>query len=796
MTVQDIHPLKALTLVNESARRSGDRLVADCPCCGWEADIVDEAFVCSNSGCRWSRGGSIDYLAEKTGSYTKAVGLASILSPVFREGGEQAAEEFEKRRSILNFFIKQEDKNNDSDHERIVLRNSFRASAQLNSSTSFPLGNLYLTQEESNELTFLLADADITPPPNLQGRPAVVAPYWAFPHVLSSMIVMSGAACANVKSVEVFPHRYSWFGLSQKNPRSKKMYIFPRYIDAMDAEHRLRNDLPEFFPTHLMVQVTHKEKGMVPDGMIFQGSQEDWYSSIPSWSFMDGFDRAEFHDAEGGVFTLPELMVNLLDRSGREFNLFLDLCAGMNMDATTRSRLMSSSYSMFDADRAHRLRNILTRRLILTEGKTRFYETAEGYEAEVGGDKKRITTFTLDIDSIVAFSQNQDVTYNGRIITGEEIIAFAIPGKSFDSSSLLERALAPVQIREGQSAHEPLATIFHKKEFAKILNWIKIDAATKPRERGVRSLGWSRDFKQYITPDTIISKAGILTGVRYHSDPEGEHECYASGSERLGRGDMPEIDLRLAEMVSALIAQIIRFYHGHNVRMIPIVNNAAGRKSGLRMFSGLGQTEMFRLTNILPRNIDINRGMPCLVSGLNRLQAAKVRVSGLWLNEKGFDFEGISEEDIEAVASFLPTMIDEIAHRLLQGESLAYREKRSVDPFTALAIEGADVIRESFWPEWPEAGRAWSAVDKMLGERELEIQTQAKIDETKDAIMFPPSLWDGLEFNRMELIDELGRLCQSVDQSSEDFSIYGDRTSIYRIFNEFYGEVPRLAVAS
>lgn len=147
-------------------------------------------------------------------------------------------------------------------------------------------------------------------------------------------------------------------------------------------------------------------------------------------------------------------------------------------------------------------------------------------------------------------------------------------------------------------------------------------------------------------------------------------------------------------------------------------------------------------------------------------------------------------EQIQAAAAVLPSLVAEACRRLLLPEGLKFREQRSVRRLSAVANEGACMIKTEFWPDWPEAGISWQAINTLLEQREKELPAEARVDEKAEQVLLPCTLWQGIEVDRDDLIIDLGLLCAKVSTSPE--MIIVDRGSAYRIFGEFYGEVPRL----
>jgi hypothetical protein len=576
------------------------------------------------------------------------------------------------------------------------------------------------------------------------------------------------------------------------------MAVYPTYIDAMVREEFHRLNSPHVFPTHLLVLPQHPDAGLVPAGLTFYGKAACWALHLPQWSFMPGFSAAVFHDEVAGESDLAGLLRRLLQRAlGENFAEFLDLCSALQMDAGTRGQLLALVDLMTDRPRADQLRQTLTRRLIEQGDRYALYESATGYEQVRGGETKLLNNFTLTLDSVVSFSSLSELRYQGRLAVGALVMPFDIPGQALDTPGALEKALQNVQNnRPDFNRDREMAGIKHTHEFRRILSWLKSGVATLPRSRGVKYLGWSRRFDSFTTADVVVDAAGIHDGVTYYAEEAGDFHCFKSGQPLLPlTAALPELDQGLADLVAALVAQTVRLFHNHEVRPLAVRNTDAGRVKALRLFRGLGQTTPLRLTNTLPRNIEINRGLPCLMTGINALQAAKLNLSGLWLADRGFDFEEVADSQLDAAASFLPALLHEVCRRLLVGELRSYRERRSVDAATAQAAEGANLLRQEFWTDWPEGVPTWSAIDTLLETRQAEFKALATTNDADNRVTLPAALWRDLGFNRVDFVQELGQLCERVEPAGADGSIALDQRSAYRFLHDFYGEVPALVPA-
>lgn len=787
--------LAALPLVGKHHVRKGERLTCDCPACGAEMDIVQPSMLCTSRSCAFGRGGAIDYLAYVSGSYREALRLASVAVPGLKFSDAGEAEHLAKRRQILEFFMDLESNSQNSDHERVYLRIAFRETGV--SPQAFKAGALYATGAEARKLQLLLLEYGLNPPMTLSDQPVILLPYWGHYHALSHLIVIP-ANLRGERPLKVDAYRYSWFGLTQKRITCQAVDTFPTYLDTMAAEQHFLTSIPDRFPAALIVDPSCDELGFVPKDLVFHGFSATWFDNLPVWSLMENFENSRFYEYNRGYMSLDELLEHLLMQSLDEnLRAFLDLCTSIKMPVASRSVLLLKADRVLDRDSVQYLQSVMSRRLLERDSKSSLYECAEGYESETDGVVKRLSNFTITLKSVVAFSALSTLNYQGSCTVGPVVFDFDISSRLFDTPSKLVDILHATQLNRpgGHASGEELAVVHSRQEFKRVLDWLRAQAARLPRSRGYQNLGWSRRHDLFITPLTVVDTVGTSQGVSYYAEELGDHHCFSSHMEPLedpvGMVTLPVV---LAELISGMASQMVRYYHGLRVRPIPILNNHAGRELGKRLFRGFGQTAPLRLTNIFPRNLELNRGMPCLIVGLNELQAPKVTIAGLYLSESGPDMAQFSEEDIDTAAVALAYLVTTISHRLMTGDTVSFREKRSVRPLGAVAVEGADMIRQDFWHTWPEAGYRSATTDKIFEVHQHHLGDVFAVDEAKDEVLIRPLAWESVKAEASDLVIEFGIRGAKVSLHPEGIRV--DRAAFYVDAGEYYGEVPKLPALS
>lgn len=784
-----LSPLKSVVLSNLAYRRQDGNLATDCPECGATLHIVGPSFVCSNTAtCSFSRGSSLDFLARTTGSYLSAVELAAQEIPFYRDRIEVEARKHEIRRRLTDFSLEAERSNSSMDIERHKLRSNFLQFMQV-SSMSFGRGHWFLTTEQSNRLVLILSEMDVTPPPNLQGRPTAIAPYWGTLHSIGQLYVLSGNF-QSFKICPVEPYKVSWFGLQQMDPRNRSIVVLPTYSDAMAREEYHKVCDYKYFPSSVHVNAQASQNGLAFETLRFMAQEHEWLTVLLRWSMLDEFETADFELEDGRRIKAMELMGKLFKDHLHQMQPFIDACGGMRMSQPLRNHILKLAEQHIHVRSVlQSLKNTLSRKLLAVDEKGSIYECANGYYVETAGVYKQATNFTLSLERMVCFSSLTEARYAGKVFLGEHEFRFEATGQKMENSSQFEELLRTTQTLQGLS--EGNVTVMSSKEFRRVLEALRIVRGELPRYQGVSSLGWNHRFDTFFFPHAIVDQQGIRGNVTYHADESGEHHCYVDTPPLPDTlpDTMPELDPLLAEIVSILVSQMLRIYHAKQVRLWPVRNNE-GRDNALRLFSGFGQTSLMRLTQFSTRNFELNRGMPCLVALQNELQAGKARMAGLYLSDHGHDLRAFDRDQIDTAAMTIPALIAEIARRLIAKEPVSFVEKRSVEPMSAVAAEGAELIRRDFWPLWPEVGQKWSSINRLLGEKEETIPRMVQIDLSTSTILFPSALWQDIELDATDLAIEMGLMNLKTQVSEHGIRV--DRGTMNKVFTDFYGKVPEL----
>lgn len=788
-----LQPLKAVVLANRLYRRKGAQLTTGCPSCVADLIITGSSFVCQNPLCHFGRGSSTDYLAAALGGYREAVETVIADYPHYAENLISEIPEMKQNRKLLEFAIRAERENTQPERERIVLKHQFHRCLGV-SPQSFAKGHWFLTSAQSRELLLVLMEMGITPPSQLHDKPVAVAPFWSNNHTLNKIYILS-LQRGLMQQCEIGKSRNSWFGLQSMHPLNPQVVIFPDYQQAMAAEEYYRVCDSTWFPTALDVDAATNLNGMSFECMRFRASRDEWWVHLPRWSLVEGFEEAEFQTDMQEPVSLTDLMVGLFASRAEGMMEFLDLCAAMKLSTAVRSSLVKLTYGLSDRRMATRIRNVLSRKLLNVDDKGSVYECEDGYYAEHGGKSVQVTNFTLHFESMINFPGLGETSYLGSMQLGSSVIPLEISNRKMDNGKQFGDTLLSAQISSGKLTREtPTPTIFKVGDFKRVVEILRNNASTLPVVIGITHLGWNRKHDVYTLPNAVVSTTGVQDSVAFRADPDSDHHCYNS---RVAIPDsvpsvVTGINPYVAELISSMVAQCVRVFHGRQVAPWPVKNNVATRDKMLKLFAGLGQEDVFRLTKYVPRNLEMNRGMPCLIQPGNELQAQNLTMAGAYLTEKAAtDLSQISDEDIALGAALLPALLVEVSQRLIRKELTHYREKRSIRPVDAVAAEGSNLIRDTFWEDWPVTGFKWPTLNTLLEEKEREIPRHVQVDRTQDTLVFPKTLWaDMAGIDTTDLLIDMGALNLNTELVEQGIKV--DRTTMNRVFTDFYGQVPEL----
>lgn len=783
-----LSPQKAILLSGRHYRRRDGRLETTCPRCEGEMWVHGNSFVCPSLSCSFNRGSSIDFLASSAGGYPEAIETAASAIPYYRDVVQSEAASHQMKRQLLEFAFEAEKDNRDTSKERILLRNEFSTRTRVPAG-AFSRGHWYLTQQQSNRLLLLIIQLGYDPPPNLQGRAVAVAPFWANLHTLSALYVSNGGR--DIQICDLQPARFSWFGLQQMTAGNSEVMVHPTYKEAMQREEYFDVCDRDCFPTSLHINPKAGMDGMTFDSLRFTASLEEYLSFLPRWSLIEGYEDASFESPDFPSLSLEELLHALMNHCVTRPLEFTDMCAAMTLSNKMRAALMEQADKLHDKRFARSIQSTLSRKLLTIDDKGAIYECPDGYYASSGNSLRRTTNFTIELEKMICFSTLTEARYVGKARLGTMELPLDITGTKMENNRQLEEIIRSVQTMQGLSLNMgETATIFQDKDFRRVMEVLRVRRADLQRFVGVSSLGWNHRFDTFFFPGAIVDALGIHGNVSYHADPAGDHHCFNSAAplpSSLPDG-IPDLNPVLAELVSCMVSQVVRMFYAKPVRLWPVKNNE-GRDQALKLFQGFGQDSIMRLTHFQPRNFDLNKGLPCLAAVQSELQAGKARLVGLYLSEYGPDFNRVPEEDVEFMASIFPSIVAEVARRLITNQKLTYKERRSVDPMSAVAQEGAELIRNDFWGNWPLAGSQWNAINTLLDEKEFIIPRVVQIEPGGSTLLFPHELWKDIHsITTTDLLIEMGRM--NLKSENTDKGIRVDRTVMNRVFTDFYGQVP------
>ena len=771
-------------------KRNGVRLTTKCPGCAGDLIVAGQTFQCLNSSCEFGRGSAFDYLAAIFGSYQEAVEVASQDFPVLMTHQEEYVGQLERSRRLLNFFLEAERTNADTERDRMLLKHQFHRELGIDPA-NFPKGHWFLTGQQAASLLLLLLEMEIEPPRNLHDRPVVIAPFWKDRHSIASFTVLSPDR-GYAKVVEIEPIRVGWFGISDMHPLNRRAVIFPDYPQALAAYEYYKTLEDDWFPTSVRIQTKCTDYGLQFDEILFRANDDEWLAHLPSWSYVPGFDDARFQTGLlGAKETLFELMTRLFHANRRQPAHFLDLCSAMRLNNPLRAHLTGLSYTMGDLKGAAALRNTLSRVILDMDEKGHIYECADGYYTEVKGRSVQATNFTFQFERRIHFESNADIWASGHFHIGTARIPFEVNTKQLENNREIGPMLVSAQLSNMPEMDSMTPSIIKVNEYKRAVATLKPKIDQLPIYEGITNLGWNRRHDVFLLPNAQVRAQGIGHRVVFRPPLQSDFDCFAPIEHNCWElpQEMPEISPQLAELLSAIVAQVLRVYNGRRVMLWPIRNNS-GKEKAVQLFSGIGQTSLVRLSSVLTRHLSVNRGLPCAVVVPNEQQFKNLELAGIGVSEKyQTDLETISDHEIELAAALIPALIATTSLRLLNKDRASYIERRNVRPVFGMAAEGAAFIQACFWKSWPEAGSKWKALNTLLDRKEQQIPREIRVNVNADTIWLPQTLWADMDdVDADDLKIDLGSM--SLLTRIEEDGLVVNRSSMNKIFSDFYGQVP------
>lgn len=774
-----ISPLRAVGLVSLPLSRKHDRAMIACPHCGEAMYLAPSSFVCENILCGFRRGSPADLLALVTGGYREAVELLKAEHPGLVSGDRSLVPALRARRRFLDFLREIKLREGDGAAERVALTAFFNGQAGLPDRVSNG-SQLFLTSRETNELILLFDGMELDFPPGLQDRPCAMTVFWANHHAPAGLLLNARGA-SGVTGCRITRSRVGWFGLSDIHPALGAADIHPTPVDAMryGSADNGRAD------TSVTTNLSHPLFTSPFERLRFRSVTGQLARILGLWSHVPGFEDATFV-TEQGELGLRDMLLAVLKDAGER--VFVDLAGTLSLPEKVSLELLDLTAGSLRRDRWGELRERLSRRMLDHVDRTTFYSGLSGYEAESAKGSTLLSNFTVRVSEVVAFQNSGEVHYNGRTAVDGQEYDFSLPSKVFDNPDGLVSAIQEAQILAG--GRSQLAEIYARADFKKVMGLVKRMASKAPRIRGVKQLGWGWKYDRFTLPGLQVTATAADGDIRYFPGGDDYH-CFQSV---VTPSDVPEhppgMGAAAYEVLCHCMSHMVRAYHHLPYSPLPVRNSEEGRHIARLLFAGFGQTAPLRPSNILPANLGLNNGMPCLSSGLNPLQTAKVRLAGVHLSDNGADLSTVTEEEAKAVAAVFPSLVASAA-ALLINEQLVYSERRSVDRINARLLEGAAILRDNFWPGWGAAPEAWKAVDAVLEKRRDELAREILRQEGRERFRLGEELWGGTNVDPDDLVIDLGLLGMKVNR--EDGAIEVEQNLFRRALTDFYGDLPQPA---
>jgi hypothetical protein len=729
-------------------------------------------------------------LAERVGSYERAAELVAPEAPYVAHNLRPVCAGLLARRLLLASLLRLHRTSQEPEMMRLRLRGEMARIAKCDCSAT-DLPQLFLTPKEGVALIGMLLAMDLDVPPGLE-RGGLMSVFWKDFHTPSALLFCpSGRRVFNLSYIN--PCRVSWHGLGLMRDEES----FAVYYDVIDVTRCwdfYRFNKHNAFPTSVLCRPEHKERSYVPKAMTFHLPDRDLHKAITRWSFIEGWERSKFIEqrnpsAEVTNHTALSVLQELPRRVQPEY--FVSTLKSLHLGEELRNKLAEHLMLVYSGAELRELLEILTCVLLDQQDGWDLLASSAGYilrpneRASSKATETAATNFTLRLLDVTGFALHQDVEYRVCAQIGTSSIETIIPGKTLDNPSALIGAIQNTQVTKYRQDASAFAQINDVKAFRRFIPLIRRQATDIPRFIGHRTLGWTKKQDTFVTPFSAVSATDIYPA-RFRPAHDSDFVCFESGDR--GETVLQTInDPITAEWISAIIGQQVRAFHGLPYRPVRALNSDRNREVLGRMLAQLGQVTPLRLSSFNPKHLETIRGYPAVISNLTETQAETSLLSGVWLSEKGAQ-ASLSMDLAEIAGLTLLELLEMTARSLLAGESAGFKERRSVKLTNSQALEGCAVIRQ-YLPDWPEAGVAWSAIDRVLEEGLSRFTQQVSVRKTDDCVVVQPGAWDGLA-DSTDLMIELGLLCRSVREVGGNIEV--DRNSFFPLLEEFYGEVPRL----
>lgn len=803
------HNLKPLEILNDFHAHPvipGEQqsLTTVCPSCGGTLHVFTYCVMCDNKSCRFRAGTAIDLLSEIEGGYLEAIRSAQSAYPDLFPNlntvePDGMSETLRNQRAVLEFILRQGREVSQMSTITAVQATTWLRHLGITLSDQ-PFSIMVL--ERPALLEFVQRVNAVTSRPINKmaigtNQAAVVIPLFANPAQLSGFVMFPSREPERAKVTCFGKFRFGFTGLLDMHPRCASVDLFSNATHALTAN----STNAKIYRERYAVSVVYDPRSAV----------QRW--ELPAPVFHPQNESSELLGGIAEFAANTDLKVsfggaNPLKLDWAEYCLDYAFSEIDKSDAITpKTRLILSALKFTDAqyqtliDELHqagkmmlaaeidRIRQI---KLLLVDGKVSLFEHAGGYYL-IRGDGTRVdlTSFVLTFDQNVIFADSGVYGHCGVMRFGSRQYPVAFLSHNFNSINAVEAAAREIEAKnKSRDLHGPIPTIRDHQSGRILLNYFRSAVECLPRREGIDGLGWTARRHGFFTPWGKLTAEDFLSDVRFPNPRYIFWDCFDLQTEPLMHDYDVDMPSGVADMISQIIGMIGRAHTDYSIRPVPILQNMESMRVARAIFKSLGQVQPYSFRTRESGILDIKglHGFPLLISGATRSQIERAEQPLFALSDFGSSiYMDVSDADLTEKMRQIPRILTQCVKWIMQTSGSKLKIFNSVSGATALAREGAAIIRNACGIEWPESQPIYATVERLLNQipfrRGAEFFTQHIRAQTVTIDLH------GLQnVDATDLMLELQRSSKTVQIVDEQCTV--DAISLMQLLEAFYGQLP------
>lgn len=531
-----------------------------------------------------------------------------------------------------------------------------------------------------------------------------------------------------VKTVDLNPSRYMFFGLHSCLPDNRETRVFANPEDAlvMHSHAMQQGDFRLGFVSVGFNPSADPEPSPLRSGTFMITDPGDFNTIVKNRMAFDEFSVADYaHRFADTLEVIPwtryalNAAIVIINEDMAYTPRLAMTVESLKTDPEVFNRFISYLEQLGQQIILNRLKRHVDTQQVFSIGSMTITETVSGYVAKKSGTNvtSHFTNFLIKIDCSLWFDESQETYYSGRVILNGNHVPFLLSSlASKQAKSIITLAEQAVQ-QAGIISEVNLPTITDTTLQSKLVDIINLQKNNKPRRVGVQRLGWNPTKTRFITPNWEAHTLGVQGTSRVvHPDSTIITSFYNTRDYRLVT-KYDAVTPQARYLIALVAASMTRSFLNQQTPTITLIRSPQSLALLAAVFRPLGQISPIELSpnrrsvmdTLSARNMI---GYPIYATCPDIDAVSNFNYPLFLLSESGFPLhEPITEESALQTTSLSHRIISSLALDFVRDKLQAHSliENENAPSIKELALEGKRVIEarcgidkfDLFEPEMP-----------------------------------------------------------------------------------------------